>query len=156
MEAFDIREILSDAPSGQRGLIKILHRVQARFGHVPPSVLPVIARHIHISESELFGVLTFYRDFTLQPRGRHTVTVCLGTACHVRGGAEVAKELGLVLALEPGQTTPDAAFSLETANCLGCCAIGPVLVLDGIFHARVTPRSALTLVEKVLAGERRR
>jgi NADH-quinone oxidoreductase subunit E len=155
-ECFDILDILRESGAKQRHVIDILHRIQARFGHVPPAVLPAVARHVRISESELYGLLTFYRAFTLQPQGRHKASVCLGTACHVRGGEAVAEVLSQALGMKRGESTPDGRFSLETVNCLGCCAIGPVFVLDGTIHARVTPRKARRLADSLLSGGRRK
>lgn len=133
-----IDDILKGFSSERKELITILHRVQEAFGHVPPEAFAGIARHLCISENDIFGVLTFYRAFSLQPKGRHVVKVCLGTACHVRGGAQIAEEVSRELSLPPGQTSPDGSFTLETVNCLGCCAIGPVVLIDGDYHGNVT------------------
>ena len=126
----------------------ILHRLQEEFGHVPPEALPTIARRLHLTENEIFGVLTFYNAFSLKPKGRHVVKVCLGTACHVRGGAQIADEIGRQLSLAPGETSADGAFTLETVNCLGCCAIGPVVVVDGDYHGNATVQGVAAILTK--------
>lgn len=151
----ELDDILKDSGNRPRDLISILHKIQEQFGHLPPAALPSIARRVHISESELYGVLSFYKAFTLKPKGRHTITVCLGTACHVRGGERIAEELENALGIPAGETTEDALFTLETVNCLGCCAIGPVMVVDGVTHARTVPRTARELVARIRAGEKR-
>ncbi len=143
---FDIQDILEDAGTKRKDLIGILHKVQARFGHVPASALSPIARRLRLTESEIFGVLTFYRAFTLEPRGRTHLAVCLGTACHMRGGAEIAAALERRLGIVPGRAAADHAYSLETVNCLGYCAIGPVVVVNGTSYARMTPKTAEALV----------
>jgi len=152
----ELDDLLKESGNRSRDVIPILHKVQEHFGHVPPATLPLIARRVHISESELFGVLSFYKAFTLKPKGRHTITVCLGTACHVRGGERIAEEMENVLGIPAGETTGDGLFTLETVNCLGCCAIGPVMVVDGAVHARTVPASARGLVEAIRAKEKGR
>jgi NADH-quinone oxidoreductase subunit E len=142
-----MEEILIRFAPTQKELIPILHAIQAEYGYIPKESIARISRFLRISESEIFGVLTFYKGFSLEPRGKFLITVCLGTACHVRGGAIIAAELERRLRIKAGGTTPDRMFTLETVNCLGCCAIGPVVVVNGIYHARVT----LKKVEGVLA-----
>lgn len=139
-------EILRQFAPSQKELIPILHAIQAEYGYVPGAAVTATARFLSISEGEIYGVLTFYRGFGLEPRGKFLITVCLGTACHVRGGANIAGELERKLGLKAGGTTPDRTFSLETVNCLGCCAIGPVVVVNGVYHSRVT----LKKVESIL------
>jgi len=133
-----IDDILKDFNADRKELITILHHVQDAFGYMPPDAVASVARHLCISENDVFGVLTFYTAFSLNPKGRHVVKVCLGTACHVRGGAQIAEEVSRELSLSPGQTSPDGSFTMETVNCLGCCAIGPVVLIDGDYHGNVT------------------
>jgi NADH:ubiquinone oxidoreductase subunit E len=140
-------EIIAESGGGQRDLIPILHHLQSELGHVPPASIPVIARHLRISEAEVFGVLTFYKAFALEPKGKHVVTVCLGTACHVRGGVRIVEEFEKKLGVPSGRTTSDGEFTLESVNCLGCCAIGPVVAVNGRYHARVSAKD----VDSILA-----
>jgi NADH-quinone oxidoreductase subunit E len=139
-------DIIAESGLGQRDLIPILHRLQAELGHVPPAAIPVVARHLRVSEAEVFGVLTFYKAFALEPKGKHVVTVCLGTACHVRGGIRIVEEFERRLGIPAGRTTADGRFTLETVNCLGCCAIGPVVAVNGRYHARVAPKDVGAIV----------
>lgn len=129
---------MDESEKDQRELIHILHEVQKEFGYVSAQAISQISKQLKISESEIFGVLTFYKAFTLEPRGKHSVTVCMGTACHVRGGVQIVDELERKLNIKVSQTTPDGRFSLETVNCLGCCAIGPVVVIDEKYYSHVT------------------
>jgi NADH:ubiquinone oxidoreductase subunit E len=144
---FRMDGILKRFPPLRKELIPILHVFQAEYGYVPRDALARIARFLDISESEIYGVLTFYRAFSLEPRGLFLISVCLGTACHVRGGAVIADELERRLRVRPGGTTPDRRFTLETVNCMGCCAIGPVVSVNGKYHSRMT----LKKIESVLA-----
>jgi NADH-quinone oxidoreductase subunit E len=132
----------------QKDLVHLLHRVQAEFGYIPSEEVAKIAERLRITESQVVGVLTFYRAFRLKPQGRHLITVCAGTSCHVREGHEVLREVERLLGVEPGGTTADRAFTLETVNCLGCCAIGPTVVIDGRYHAHVSIREVAGLLEE--------
>lgn len=129
-----------------KDLTRILHKIQAECGYISPQAIRRVAEHLNITENELYGVLTFYKAFRLRPRGKHLVTVCQGTSCHVRGGAEVFEEMKKELGVEPGGTTPDRMVSLETVNCLGCCAIGPTVVIDGNYYSRVTCKDVNSLI----------
>lgn len=133
-----MEKILKQFKPQQRNLIHILHQVQKRYGYIPAEAISSISDYLKISESEIFGVLTFYKAFTLEPRGQHIITVCLGTACHVRGGDKIADGFARKLKINVGQTTPNRKFTLEAVNCLGCCAIGPVVVVDGQYYSHAT------------------
>ena len=118
-----------DAHEGKRGgLIAILQDIQARCGYLPADALKTVANKTGRPLVDVYGVATFYNAFSLKPRGKHVCSVCLGTACHVRGGPVIAEEFGRNLKVEPGETTADREFTLETVNCLGACALGPIVV----------------------------
>jgi NADH-quinone oxidoreductase subunit E len=120
-------------------LISLLQDIQAEFNYLPRDVLVRVSQKLEIPLSQVFSVATFFRAFSLEPRGRHLVTVCLGTACHVRGAQRMADKLERDYDLKPGATTEDSRFTLETVNCLGCCALGPVVVVDGKYESQMTP-----------------
>ncbi len=130
-------DLLREFGREQKDLIHILHKVQAEYGYIPAQAILRIAEHLNITENDVFGVMTFYKAFRLEAPGQFTVTVCRGTSCHVRGGDEVFAEMQKQLGIEPGQTTADRMFSLETVNCFGCCAIGPTVVVNGVYHSQV-------------------
>lgn len=132
----------------KNALIPILQDVQANLNWLPEDVIRAVADKLQIPLTDVFGVATFYRTLSLEPRGKHIVTVCLGTACHVRGGQKIVDEIGRVLDISPGQTTPDMNFTLETVNCLGCCAIGPIVVIDGEYYGEMSTRKVGPLLEK--------
>ena len=115
-------------------LIGVLQDIQESCGYLPEDVLRRVASVFGVPEIRVFQLASFYKSFSLEPRGRHQVTVCLGTACHVRGAPRMLDAASAHLGIEPGETTGDGVFTLETVNCLGACALGPVVVLDGKYH----------------------
>ena len=134
-----VEKLIESYINKKEQLISLLQEVQAEFNYIPQDVLIRISQKLEIPLSQVFSVATFFRAFTLKPRGRHTITVCLGTACHIKGGQRLVDKLERDYYLKPGETTEDMRFSLETANCLGCCALGPVVVIDGKYESKVTP-----------------
>lgn len=134
--------------SGQKELIHRLHEIQREYGYIPPESISAIARQLKISESEIFGVLTFYKAFTLEPRGKHLITICMGTACHVRGAPKILDEFKRRLDIEPGETTGDKSFTLETVNCVGACALGPIVISDGSYHGQMKTRDVEKIIEE--------
>jgi len=130
-------------------LISILHDVQDRYKYIPNEALKMVASRLHMDINEIYGVATFYKSFSLVPKGKHSVTLCLGTACHVRGGPKILRELKGLLHVEPGQTTADRQFSLNVVNCLGVCAIGPVMMVDRKFYGEMNPIKAKRIIEKI-------
>ncbi|MBN2382353.1 NAD(P)H-dependent oxidoreductase subunit E [bacterium] len=134
------------------GLISILERIQARYGYLPENALRKVAEETGYSLVDIYGVATFYRAFSLKPRGKHLISVCLGTACHVRGAPTVADEFMRQLGIQSGETTTDKEFTLETVNCLGACALGPIAVVDGHYFSQVTKEQVSKIIAKAKAG----
>ena len=120
-------------------LIPVLEDIQEAIGYLPRSVQARVAREMRIPPSDVYGVVTFYSFFTMLPRGRHTVRCCLGTACYVRGGRKNLEKLTELLAVSPGETTPDRRFSLETVRCLGACGLAPVITVDEETYGQARP-----------------
>lgn len=139
----------------KRALIAILQDIQEEFNYLPSQSLRLVSEILHIPLIDIISVVTFYRSFSLEPRGKHLITVCLGTACHVRGGAKILEEFEKKLNLKAGQTTPDKQFSLETVACLGCCAIGPVVVVDDNYYAQTNVRNVRSILKKYKAKEKK-
>lgn len=124
---------------GEKGdLIPILQRVQALHGYLRPEAVRDVSRWLKISENEIFGVATFYAQFRFQPPGRHHVRVCLGTACHVRGGEQILLTAEERLGISTGETSADGEYDLERVACLGCCALAPVVTVDDKIHSQVS------------------
>ena len=134
---------------GERGdLIPMLQKTQASLGYLPEEALALLARQLRISENEVFGVASFYSQFRFTAPGRHSIKVCLGTACHVRGGQILCDATSRELHIGPGQTTNDRRFDLQRVACLGCCALAPVIQVDDDFHSRMTVIRLKSVLEK--------
>jgi NADH-quinone oxidoreductase subunit E len=144
----ELKDIVAEFMSEKGALIPVLQKVQGKFGFLPVEAITEIADYLNISESEIFGVASFYAQFYFSPRGKHTVKVCLGTACHVRGGERILDEIKQELDIESGGTTKDGKFSLERVACFGSCALAPVMVIDKDVYGRVTVSRA----KEILAG----
>lgn len=142
-----------DRHLGSRGdLIAILEEIQSRYAYLPEESLREVAERTGRSLVDIYGVATFYRWFSLKPRGRHLVTCCMGTACHVRGAPRVLEELQRELKTPAGETTPDREFTLETQACLGACALGPIVVADGHYFSNVSARETGRIVQRTREG----
>jgi len=135
-----IRSLIDKHQGLKKNLIAILLDIQENFNYLPPEALRQVAKTLDMPLIDIIGVATFYRAFSLKPRGKHTCLVCLGTACHVRGGQKILDEFEKKLGVPAGETTKDDRFTLETVACLGCCAIGPVVVIDGEYFGHTTLR----------------
>jgi len=127
-------------------LVEILLDIQEANGHIPQDAMRLVADRIEIPLIEVFRVASFYKAFTLIPRGKHVITACMGTACHVRGAPRMLDEVKALLSIEPGETTEDGLFTLECVNCLGACALGPLVVIDGEYHHHMTAGKLRDLV----------
>ncbi len=130
-------------------LIEVLQDIQATYNYLPEANLRKISQELEIPLIEVFRVANFYKAFTLKARGRHLLTICMGTACHVRGATKFVDEVLGLLKIKPGETTADGEFSVETVNCLGACALGPVVVLDGKYHKHMTTEKLRVLLQDI-------
>ncbi len=130
-------------------LIEVLQDVQQAYNHLPEDVLRQVSERLDTPIIEVFRVANFYKAFTLKPRGKHVLTVCMGTACHVKGAPRFLDEVLGQLSIKPGETTEDGEFTVETVNCLGACALSPVVILDGEYHKHMTPGKLRDLISKI-------
>jgi len=151
METKDILNIIRKG-NGKAGIISILENIQERYAYLPEKALRLIARETGYPLVDIYGVATFYKAFSLKPRGKHCISACLGTACHVRGAQTVVDEFKRQLDLAPGGTTPDNEITLETVNCLGACALGPIVVSDGHYFANVAPGDTKDIIRGTKDG----
>jgi len=135
-----IKAILKRYPANRGSLIPVLQDIQEDFGYLSENTVEELARLMGVSANEIYGVATFYKQFRFNPPGRHRIQCCQGTACHVRGGQKILQELEQRLGIAAGQTTTDGMFDLERLACLGCCALAPVVAVDGKVHARMTAK----------------
>jgi len=133
-------------------LVSILQDIQDNVGYLPTEVLKRVADKMDISYRQIYGVVTFFKSLNLTPLGKHTITVCLGTACHVRGGGKILSEISDSLNIKQDETTEDGEFTLRTVNCLGACAIGPVVVVDDKYYGKMTPSKVKKLLIKLQQG----
>ena len=146
-----IQKILDKHIKRGNGLISILEDIQATYSYLPKEALEMISKAKKISMVDIYSVATFYKAFSLAPRGKHLISSCQGTACHVRGAPTIIKEFQQQLGIKPGETTSDNEFTLETVNCLGACALGPVVVVDGRYFSKVRKTKVKQIIDKVLA-----
>lgn len=121
----------------KENLIMILQAIQRRYNYLPRHALNYLATKIGVPMSQIYGVATFYSTFSLEPRGRNIISICLGTACHVRGGARVHEKLEELLSITDGMTTENKRFTLESVRCIGCCSLGPVIKINEDMHGRI-------------------
>ncbi len=151
VNAEKVLDIVRKHEDGWGGMIAVLTDIQYVFGYLPEEALRIVASATGTSLADIYGVATFYRAFSLHPRGKHHVCVCLGTACHVRGAQMVVEEFERQLNIRPGETTPDGNFSLETVNCLGVCALGPIVTMGNAPSTKVCPSD----VRRILKAARK-
>ena len=134
-----LKRTIEDYDRKESNLIQILHMAQAIFGYLPMNALEFIAKEMDLPMSKVKGVVTFYSLFSTQPKGRHTIKVCLGTACYVRGGKKVVDKIKSLLDIEVGETTDDMNFSLQVMRCIGACGLAPAISIDDKVYKRVNP-----------------
>ncbi len=134
-----LKPILDRYPKEENSLIMILQDVQAEYNYLPPKVLHEVAKEINVPKARVFGVATFYKAFSLEPRGKEIIRVCMGTACHVRGAPLIKDELERQLGIKAGQTTKDLRYSLELVNCVGACAMAPVAIVGDTYYPNLGP-----------------
>jgi len=142
MDQKRLSQIVNRYSNQEGALIQLLLDIQKEFNWVPKEAVQEISSALDIPLSQIYRVASFYKSVSLRPRGKHIVNVCLGTACQVRDGPRVMDRIRDALGVDAGETTPDMKFTLERVNCLGCCALGPVMVVDGEYHGKVMPAKA--------------
>ena len=141
-----IEEILSKYSRDKSNLIQILNEVQEAYGYIPKHTQLAISEYLNLNMAEIYGVITFYSRFTLKPKGKYNIAVCLGTACFVKGSEKILDKLKEKLGIDVGQTTKDGKFSIEATRCIGACGLAPVFTVNGEVYGRATPE----LLEKVI------
>ncbi len=143
-----LREVFDDYEGQEKDLIPVLQDAQEEYGYLPEVVLQEIASELGISYSQVYGVTTFYSQFHLEPRGENIVRVCMGTACHVRGGDEILDRFQAELGIEDGETTEDLNFTLESVACIGACGLAPVIMINEDTHGKLTPDDVPEIIEQ--------
>lgn len=145
--------ISQPAPPAGGALLARLHAINAEHGYLPEAELRLAADELGVPTSQVYSAASFYAAFSLEPRGRHTIQVCLGTACYIRGGDRLLEKLKATLGVEPGETTEDRAFTLETVYCLGSCSMSPVIRVDGDTYGRLRADRLPRILKKYRAAE---
>ena len=143
-----MNEIIDRYSAGQGILIQLLLDIQNEFNWIPKEAIVRISERLQIPISQIYRVASFYKVMSLTPIGRHLISVCLGTACHVRGGRKILDKVEQALSIKDGETTPDQKFTLQRVNCLGCCALGPVMVVDGEAHGKLGVANVAEVLSK--------
>ena len=143
-----LEEIINEHKTQDGALIPVLHEAQELFGYLPEEVQQKIAEGLGVSLAEVYGVATFYSRFTLTPKGRYNIQLCLGTACYVKGADKILEKLEELLGIKAGETTADGKFSIEGARCLGACGLAPVMVINGDVYGKITPDMVKGILDK--------
>lgn len=148
MDTAKLDEIIKANGNSRSGVIAILQEIQANYNYLPEDTLRYVSKKLDMPLIDLYGIASFYHAFSLKPRGEHLVQVCLGTACHVRGAHRVLDEMKRKLQIEPDDTTEDKKFTLKTVNCLGACALGPIVVVDDEYHGNTRVQKVNNILAK--------
>ena len=143
-----IREIIEAYPADRRFALAAMQDMQHAFNYIPEEGLTALAKHLGCPVAQLYSMATFYKALSLTPKGEHIIKICNGTACHLRGSMNLKTELQRNLGIEPGQTTEDGLFSVELVNCLGSCALAPVMVVDGVYHNKLKVDQVAGIIER--------
>jgi NADH-quinone oxidoreductase subunit E/NADP-reducing hydrogenase subunit HndA len=148
-----IKEICASFSNDPQELINVLHKCQEHFGYLPAEVQEVISNELVVPVAKIYGVVTFYSFFTMTPKGKHPVSICMGTACYVRGAEKVLDEFKKELGLQVGQTTPDGKFSLSSLRCVGACGLAPVVMVGDKTYGRVAPDDVRNILKEYEEGK---
>jgi NADH-quinone oxidoreductase subunit E len=148
MDNAKIDAILSRYPSDASSLIQVLLEIQREYRWLPREALERVGEKLQAPLNRIQNIVTFYKAFSLVPKGRHEIHICTGTACHVRGAPRLLDSIQDVIGIGPGETDMDLRFSLETVNCVGCCALGPVIVIDGEYHGKMAPAQSEEVLKR--------
>jgi NADH-quinone oxidoreductase subunit E len=143
------KQIVKKHKSGKSALIAVLQDIQEAFNYLPKEALKTAAKAMNVPFTRVYEAATFYTAFSLKPRGENIVKICMGTACHVRGASALQDKLERTLGIKPGETTQDNKFSLETVNCVGACALGPVVVINTEYHGQVTMKKIDKMIDNI-------
>jgi NADH-quinone oxidoreductase subunit E/NADP-reducing hydrogenase subunit HndA len=147
-----IKEVCADFGNQGSELINVLHQVQGKLGYLPAEVQEVIAKELNVSVAKVYGVVTFYSFFTMIPMGEHPISICMGTACYVRGAEQVLAEFKRQLSIEVGQSTADGKFSLNCLRCVGACGLAPVVMVGEKVYGRVSPQMVKQIISEYKDG----
>lgn len=146
--AEQLQKILARFTRSKNNAIPLLQEIQKHYGYLPEDAMEKAAEHLRISPSAIYGVATFYTQFKLTPRGKHSIKICRGTACHVQGGSRILDEIERKLDVKAGETTKDLEYSIDTVACVGACALAPVMILNEEVYGKINAGKALDILHK--------
>ncbi len=152
-ENTELNELLSKYEQDKSNLIQILNQVQEKYGYISEESQKEISEYLGISMAEVYGVITFYSRFTLKPKGKYNIAVCLGTACFVKGSEKVLDKVKQILKIDVGQTTEDGLFSIEATRCIGACGLAPVFTVNDEVYGKATPEMVEEVIKKIKEQE---
>ena len=150
----EVTRIVESYPADRRFALAAMQDMQHAFNYIPEEGLTALAEHLGCPIAQLYSMATFYKALSLTPKGKHIIKICNGTACHIRGASNLQKGLKRELGIDPGQTTEDGLFSVEIVNCLGSCALAPVVLVDGVYHNKLKLEDMAGLVARYAQGEK--
>lgn len=145
-------EIINKYPNEKRYTLAILQDVQKEFGFIQSEIMGVVSEYLSLPLSDIYSIATFYKALSLKAKGKNIIKVCNGTACHIRGSNKLMEEVTELLNISPGETTEDGLFSIEIVNCLGACALAPVMVINGKYYGSMTKEKAKTIIDEYKGG----
>lgn len=145
---YDITDILEKYDKDKKNTLAMLQDIQRRYNHIPREAMDIMSRELGVPLSRLYGMATFYKALSLKPRGRNIIKVCDGTACHIKASQQLMDEIERLLGIKPGETSEDGEYTLETVNCLGSCAIAPVMVVNETYYGKVTPAKLREIISR--------
>jgi NADH:ubiquinone oxidoreductase subunit E len=149
----ELREFIAEYKNSKGALLNVLYKAQSLFGYLPREVQYFISRGLHVPPSQILGVITFYHFFRTQPVGKYVINLCLGTACHVKGAADVLKAVSKELKIDVGETTEDRLFTLSTARCFGACGLAPTMMVNEEIYGRLTPLKVVNVIKEIRERE---
>lgn len=144
--SFAYKDIIHGYPKEKRHVLSILQDIQRKNGFIPREAMEYISKYLNLSMSNIYSLTTFYKALSLKPKGKHIIKVCSGTACHIRGSNSIKEDLLELLEIEPGETSEDGLFSVEVVNCLGACALAPVMVIDDKYYGNMTKDKIMSVI----------
>lgn len=148
-----MKEIIFRYPAEKRFSLAVMQDIQREFNYIPREAMKTISEYLLIPLSKLYGMATFYKALSLNPKGKYVIKVCDGTACHIRSSGVIVSELQKILGIRVGEITPDGLFSIETVNCVGACALAPVMVINGEYHGKLTAQDIAGIIDGYKEGE---
>jgi NADH-quinone oxidoreductase subunit E len=143
-----VEDVLKNYETSPGWLIPVLQDIQQEYNYLPREALAIVSERLDVPMSQVYGVASFYASFSLKPRGKNIIRICMGTACHLKGSQKLVDTIGRELGIKDGQTTEDMKFTLELVNCLGCCALAPVVTIAGQYHERMSPAKLVGALKK--------